>query len=139
MSPTTPCEGRILIVDDDPGARLTTAALLDDMFEVVTATSGAAALQILDGREIDVVCTDYEMPGMSGTDLLRRVFGRFPCVAGVLVTGHREFLAASSSLGRERVFDILIKPLDGEHVLRTITRAVGRSRVARELQRRGSS
>jgi len=131
---------RILVVDDDPVSRVTLAALLADDFEVVTASSARAAIEILDRRPIDVLCTDYEMPDMNGAQLLDLVFSRFPCVAGVVVTGHREFLSTRPA-GHEprRVFDIILKPFDPDQLLRTLARALDRTRVARELERRAAA
>jgi two-component system response regulator HydG len=127
----------VLLVDDDLVTLHVTAAILEESFEIVTATSGHEALQVLERRQIDVVCTDYVMSGMTGVELLGQAFARFPCVSGVLVTGNREYVTApSSKSGGARVYDILIKPVPPEQLLRTIRRALERSRVAREIERR---
>jgi DNA-binding NtrC family response regulator len=122
-------------VDDDLVTLQTTAAILEEAFDVLTATSGYEALQILERRRIDVVCTDYVMSGMTGVELLAHAFARFPCVSGVLVTGNREYVTAPSG-GGARVYDILIKPVPPAQLLRTIKRALERSSVAREIERR---
>ena len=133
-----PLHNRVLVVDDDRAARETAAALLEDSYVVVTAEDGPSALKVLERREIDVICTDYEMPGMTGRELLNLVHSRFPCVAGVLMTGHREYLSTPPSYGRGYVFDIVLKPFDPANLMRTIDRALDRARVARELQRRAA-
>ena len=128
---------RVLIVDDDRAARETLSALLEDTFETVTASSGRGALELLPRYLFDVVCTDYDMPGMNGMEVLQHHFAHYPCASGVLVTGHREYLATPPSYGRGRVYDILLKPFDGDTLERTISRALERTRVSRELERRG--
>jgi CheY-like chemotaxis protein len=69
---------RILLVDDDQDLLETTAALLEDDFDVLTAASGEQALETLARASVAVVCADYKMPGMTGLDLLRAVRDRFP-------------------------------------------------------------
>ncbi len=128
---------RVLVVDDNLAARETLSGLLEDTFETVTAASGRGALELLPRYAFDVVCTDYDMPGMNGMELLQHLFSNYPFAAGVLVTGHREYLSTPPSYGSGRVYDILLKPFDAVTLERTISRALERSRVAREIQRRG--
>ena len=61
---------RILIVDDEEAIRsVAERALTAAGFEVVCATSGAAALGLLQAQEIDIVVTDVVMPEMDGFTL----------------------------------------------------------------------
>ena len=68
----------ILIVDDDPdiidGLR---RALRKENFQIRSANSGGQALAILRSEPIDLVVSDYEMPGMKGTELLAKVYRIF--------------------------------------------------------------
>ena len=69
-----------------------TAALLEDMGHIVLeASSGEQALSVLrSDRRIDLVITDQAMPGMSGTELARRIQADFPNLPVVLATGYAE-------------------------------------------------
>src|SRR5438874_8536910 len=65
---------KVLLVDDHPQVRSTTAALLEDCgHEVRQADNGAKALALLKKRDcdFDLLITDYAMPHLSGTDFLR--------------------------------------------------------------------
>lgn len=68
---------RLMIVDDHELLRHGIALLLstvDDMEVVAEAEDGRAALALLgSGADVDVVLTDVRMPGMDGTDLIRRL------------------------------------------------------------------
>jgi two-component system cell cycle response regulator len=65
---------RILVVDDVPAnLRLLEARLLAEYFEVLTATSGAQALEICEDGGVDVVLLDVMMPGMDGFEVCRRI------------------------------------------------------------------
>ncbi len=65
---------RILVVDDNPAnVRLLEAKLSAEYFEVVTATSGATALESIDDTKPDIVLLDVMMPGMNGIEVCKRL------------------------------------------------------------------
>ena len=65
---------RVLIVDDIPtNVRLLEARLTAEYFDVMTASSGAEALDICAGGEIDIVLLDVMMPEMDGFEVCRRL------------------------------------------------------------------
>jgi DNA-binding NtrC family response regulator len=82
--------GRLLVVDDDvDGLHAFAEALrrrLPDV-KVDTASSGQRALEVLTTMTVDLIVTDFRMPGMDGLELLRRVKGQQPRCTVFLVTG----------------------------------------------------
>jgi len=79
---------RILLVDDDNAVRDVTAEALREMgYEVLEAGSGGAALDVLDGLDIDLLIIDLAMPGMSGAELASRVRAHWPELPILFVTG----------------------------------------------------
>lgn len=65
---------RILVVDDVPSnVKLLEVRLLAEYFEVLSASSGAEALDICEGGKVDVVLLDVMMPGMDGFEVCRRL------------------------------------------------------------------
>jgi signal transduction histidine kinase len=87
--PAERADARILLVDDDSAVREVTAALLRGCgYTVVEAGSGGGALDVLDGDDhIDLLLVDLAMPGMSGSELARRVKPRRPTLPILFVTG----------------------------------------------------
>lgn len=82
---------RILAVDDDIIVLMNTAATLGDMgHEVFEASSGAAALTILDAEPIDLLVTDYAMPGMTGAELITAARTMLPELPIILLSGYVE-------------------------------------------------
>jgi ActR/RegA family two-component response regulator len=76
-------------VDDDSDfLQLLRAALKRESYDLVNATSARSALEILRKEVVDVVVTDENMPGMSGTDLLAIVADEFPACGRIILTGH---------------------------------------------------
>ena len=64
--------GRVLVVDDDPQVRNLFETFLDDRYVVTSASSGEEALAKI-SEETDVVLLDRLMPGLSGSDVLKRI------------------------------------------------------------------
>lgn len=82
---------RILIVDDVPEILLLQRKLITRMgFEVEIAAGGLAALAVLEKHEIDLVITDWAMPGMNGGELIQAIKqdARFCDIPIVVLTGH---------------------------------------------------
>jgi signal transduction histidine kinase len=82
----------VLLVDDDTLVSDGTAAMLEDLgHAVIVASSGRAALELLETTPgVDIVITDHAMPGMTGLELARLVRARYPDLPIVLATGYAE-------------------------------------------------
>jgi CheY-like chemotaxis protein len=85
----------ILAVDDDSLILMNTAASLEDMgHKVLEASSGDEALIVFRGRsDIDLVITDYAMPGMTGVQLAAAIREERPGTPVILATGYGELLS----------------------------------------------
>lgn len=128
--PTTGTKLTVLYVDDEALARkyFTMAAGAD--FTVLTAHSVAAALDILaDPRyPVDIIVTDYRMPGQNGAELLRQVDMDYPHVVRVLVTAYAEKNVLLESINQGQIFRILEKPIDQASLRRVLRDAADRAR-----------
>src|SRR3989442_5087970 len=128
-------EGRVLIVDDDlalleafPQAiRLRMAGVT-----VETADSGVAALDRIAARDYDAIATDIKMPGMDGLALLAEIRRRQPDTPILIITGHGEYDLSVRAL-RGGAYDFIQKPIDRDHFVATLHRAIR----AHAVNRRG--
>ena len=82
----------ILVVDDDALINIGTVDMLEDMgLRALEAYSGKEALDILArGDAIDVLITDYAMPGMTGVELAGKAMALRPDLRVVLATGYND-------------------------------------------------
>jgi DNA-binding NtrC family response regulator len=111
----------VLLVDDDPGVRFAlTEVLADRGYRVITAGSGAQALNLLDG--VDVVVTDLSMPGMDGLELVAQIRARTPGLPVILLTAHgsENMVRIASSRG---ACGCLSKPFDIDEIAHVIEQA----------------
>jgi len=80
----------VLLIDDEPLVRVATAEMIRDLGHRVEEAGGAAEglARLEDGLPVDVVITDYMMPGMDGGALARRIAQTQPDVPVLLITGY---------------------------------------------------
>lgn len=81
----------ILAVDDDDLVLTNTAGMLEELGHTVfQAGSGMDALRTLEQGSVDLVITDYAMPGMNGAQLADEIEERLPGLPVVIITGFAE-------------------------------------------------
>ena len=94
----------VLVADDDLEVLRVTAATLNRLgYEVLTASSGEAALKLFDEapQTIHLVISDMLMPDMQGPQLIRAIKGISPSVATLLMSGSWRMSDSSpSSIGK---------------------------------------
>ncbi|KGN39991.1 LytR/AlgR family response regulator transcription factor [Knoellia aerolata] len=117
---------RALVVDDELPALSEVRFLLsqdDRVGEVLTATSGTEALQMLEVHDIDVIFSDISMPGLDGM-ALGRVLARFAAPPQlVFVTAHEQHAVDAFALA---VTDYVMKPVRGERLAEAVRRVVAK-------------
>jgi two-component system, response regulator YesN len=116
----------ILVVDDESDIREAVKDVLESALDgttVHTADSGTAALSFLQGSKVDLIVTDYKMPGMNGVQFLSAAEKVTPGIHHILVTAFDRDLVhdLGSRAAGER---ILQKPLDPERLIREVERAL---------------
>lgn len=108
---------RVLLVDDDPNALKALArALRHESYEVDVASGAAPALELLEQNAYDVVVSDEQMPGMTGSTLLARIKESHPETVRIMLTGHADLDTAIRSINNGQVFRFLTKPCQGPDV-----------------------
>lgn len=123
-------EGRVLLIDDDDAFRFAMRkALSRHGFEVVEATGGEEALEILlSASPPDVALLDLRMRDMSGLDVMRRLG---PSLTRILVlTGHGTVSAAVEAM-QYGAYSFLEKPVDALTLKPILKQAIGDARRAR--------
>lgn len=117
---------RILVVDDDAGARTAVADALLDFggYTVEEAVSGKEALEIFRRQPLDLVITDFNMPGMTGIELARQILSERPEIGIILLTGYVPDLVAREAreVGIAAVFS---KPPRWQDLDEAIRRLIG--------------
>ncbi len=110
-------EMKMMLVDDEERFLSTTKKLLSRKgYDVLTATSGAEALEKLRTEKIHVVILDVKMPGMDGITTLKEIKRQFPMAEVIMLTGHATVESAVDGL-KSGATDYLTKPTDVEELI----------------------
>lgn len=102
---------KILIIDDETKViKAIIRALSDEPIEILTATSGAEALDLIRENEIKVVISDEMMPGMSGSEVLAVIKKRYPETMRIMLTGYPTAETAIKAINLGEAYRFLGKP-----------------------------
>src|SRR5438045_55652 len=116
----------ILVVDDEKSQREILEMILSgEGYDVITASSGEAALKFDKDRRFDLALTDLKMTGMDGIESLQHLLAYDSSIIVILLTAHGSIESAKEAL-RRGAFDYLEKPYDKAALLETINRALDR-------------
>lgn len=85
--------------------------------------SGEAAIEQLDEHDYAVVLTDNRMPGMSGTELVRKVGKMRPATVSMMLTGYTEKQDVEAALS-SGIFSFLVKPWERENLRHEVEKAM---------------
>jgi len=115
---------RILIVDDEEAILETMTFTFMDLYEVLTTSDPTAALQIMEENEpIAVVITDQRMPGMTGVELLREIYDRFPETVRIILTGFADSDATIQAINDGHIYGYVNKPWEPDELKAIVRRA----------------
>jgi len=101
---------------------------------VITATSGAQALEVMAGVPVDLVISDMRMPGMDGAQLLEHIRHDWPDTVRILLTGYSDASATIRAVNRGQIFRYLQKPWDEQDLAESVREGLAlRTRLKDEV------
>jgi len=101
----------VLLVDDEPNLLAALQrALRKEPYTIITATSARDAWVILQGRLIDLVISDQDMPEVSGTVFLAQVRKTFPDIVRFMLTGKATVDVAMQAINAGAISRFFTKP-----------------------------
>nr|MBP9903732.1 response regulator [Verrucomicrobiota bacterium] len=118
--------GTLLIVDDEDGPRESLRAIFRDDYELLLASDGPSAIELVQRHKVDVAVLDIRMAGMSGVDVLERIKYIDSTIEAVMMTAFETTETIRKAL-RLRACDYLNKPFEVADM---------RAAVANAMQRR---
>jgi type II secretory ATPase GspE/PulE/Tfp pilus assembly ATPase PilB-like protein/DNA-binding NarL/FixJ family response regulator len=123
--PAAPPRYRLLIVDDETGVLKALArAFRQEHYEVLTATGAEQALECLRATPVQVVISDYMMPGMNGAELLKRIKALYPETIRIMLTGHADTGAVMGAVNDGAVYKFVLKPWNDDDLRLTVALAL---------------
>jgi putative nucleotidyltransferase with HDIG domain len=126
----------VLFVDDEVNILKTLARLFRaEPVRVLTASSAAEALALLDTEPVQVVISDQRMPGTTGVRLLAQIRELRPEIVRILLTGHTEIAIAIEAINKGEIFRLLTKPWNDDELRATVRQALADCAIRAEVRR----
>ena len=116
----------ILCVDDEKNVlRSLQRLFMDEDYEIFTATNGEDGLAILEQNpDIQLIISDYRMPGMDGVDFLKHVHDRQPDTIRIVLSGYADTASVVGAINEGQIYKFIPKPWNDEELLITIRGAI---------------
>lgn len=136
---------RILCVDDEKNVLNAIKRLfLDDDYEILTALSAEEGLKIIRSvTPIQIVLSDFRMPGMNGVEFLKEVCKQCPDTVRIVISGYADIAAVISAINEGRIYKFIPKPWNEDDLRVTLSNAIERyhlhqknKQLTDELQRK---
>lgn len=121
---------KILVIDDDPVVRSIVSGILrKNDFDILLAKEGSEGLKRFQQEKPDIVITDYQMPGMTGLEVLNNVHKLNASVPVVILTAHGDATLTIESI-KKGAFDFIEKPIKPKELLTVVKNALNTSTLS---------
>ncbi|HLA96742.1 MAG TPA: response regulator, partial [Pyrinomonadaceae bacterium] len=129
---------KALVIDDESFTLdLFEFQLKSEGYEVTTASSGKAGVELVRKQDFDVILTDLNMPDINGIEMVRQTKEIRPDTEIIVVTGDDSTERAVEAI-RERAFDYILKPVDFDKLFTVVRNAVERKRQSQVNERQAA-
>ena len=128
---------KLLILDDESLILRSLEHLLEDEYEVFTATDPGAALELAREYDVAAVLCDDRMPCQNGHEFLRRV-REISMATRVMMSGYADMNALTEAVNSGQIFAYIAKPWEPLHLMAQVGAAVRQFKLVQEIdQERG--
>jgi signal transduction histidine kinase len=127
--------GKILVVEDEAGSRLTLCGILEDAgYEVTGVEKGTEALEVIKDGNFHVIITDIRLPDVGGMSILELAKEINPDVAVIMMTGYASIETAVNAVN-EGAYAYFVKPINMDEMKTAIVNALRQQMLSRENKR----
>ncbi|MBA3243260.1 MAG: response regulator, partial [Acidobacteria bacterium] len=115
---------KIMVVDDEPANLRLLERLFRRDYNVITAASGAEALELLAQHDVALLITDQRMPGISGTGLLKQSVAFRPHMVRIILTGYTDIGTLVEAINCGQIYKFVRKPWHNDELRLTVEQAL---------------
>ena len=125
----------LLFVDDEADVVELLGQLFARRYDVLTASSGQEALEILRTRPVDLLITDQKMPEMTGLELVQRARSEGIGVTSILLTGYTDPADLIAAINSGGIYRYLTKPWEVSDLMLAVQQALETTQLKRDKER----
>lgn len=114
---------KLLVVDDDQAVLAVINYCLAERYQLVLASTGDEALNVLRSEPIDFLVCDQRMPGLTGAQLCQAAAQVSPRTLQIMITAYTDFQELRAAVGSGRLIACLHKPVRDHELVDVIERA----------------
>jgi CheY-like chemotaxis protein len=115
----------VLCVDDEQSILQSLKRLLrKEEYRILTASSGAEGLKILEEHDVHLVISDQRMPQMSGIEFFAAVKERYPDTFRIILSGYTDVDSITESVNKGHVYKFFLKPWNDQSLRLEIKQAL---------------
>ena len=115
----------VLCVDDEINVLNALKRLFrKEAFTVLTASSGAEALKLLQENRVTMILSDQRMPAMSGTEMMAKVKEAYPDIIRMILTGYTDVDTIAEAINKGHVYKFFLKPWNDQALILEIRQAL---------------
>jgi DNA-binding NtrC family response regulator len=133
MSKEKSIKAKVLVVDDEQGARDALKVILEDDYEVTTAASGHEAIAYCQGSNYGLVFLDVAMPEIDGIETLKRLRTLDEPMDVVMISASDKAEQAVQSI-KLGAYDYITKPFEPDDILSAVARVLEKQTLQREVR-----
>ncbi|MES9937081.1 MAG: sigma-54 dependent transcriptional regulator, partial [Sedimenticola sp.] len=122
----------VLIVDDEVRSLETLTRILDEAFDVKTATNVYDAEEILQKEWVQIILCDQRMPEMTGVEFLKKVREQWPDVIRMIISGYTDSEDIITALNEAGIYQFIRKPWHPDSLMLTLQNAARLFQLQRE-------
>jgi putative two-component system response regulator len=113
----------LLVIDDEAGPRDALRVILRPFFNIQTAESASAAIDVLNSQPIDLITLDQKLPDRQGIDLLQDIKHHHASVEVIIITGYGSLKSAMEGI-RHGAAGYLLKPFNVTELLSLVNQTL---------------
>jgi type II secretory ATPase GspE/PulE/Tfp pilus assembly ATPase PilB-like protein/FixJ family two-component response regulator len=115
----------LLFVDDEENVLSSLKRIfMEENYIILTATSAAKALEIMEAKQVQLVITDHRMPVMTGAEMLKRIKETWPDTIRIMLTGYADVNSIMGAVKDGAVYKFITKPWNDEDLRLTVSLAL---------------
>ncbi len=121
----------ILVIDDEQRSLESLKRILEDKFDVHTATNTEIAEEILQQQWIQVILCDQRMPGKTGIEFCQQVREEYPNIIRIIISGYTDSCDIIDAINKGGIYQFIAKPWHPDDIITKLNNAVELFRLQR--------